>query len=496
MANYGIDVCSYQGIINWKKVKAAGCKFAVLKCIMKGFGYDSKFAANVQGCRENGIPISVYTYVYENTVPGAESRAKAAVKACKEQGLKGCIIWWDVEERSVFKTGAANRAKATASIKAARKVIEDAGFGFGVYCDADFYTGMINANELGGRFWIAAYHGNPVTTLGQSPKYKQPVIKNELCGWQFCSRGRVPGISGSVDLNIAYDDDFTTTATTESKPASKKDNKGNPYAKPMHTVTSDAQAAAKKCMHFISSGDEVKYIQWELKRLGYDIGSSSVDGKCGAKTVAAIIEFQEAIGLVADGLAGAKTITALHDTKEKPAKKTEQKKVDYLALSAKHMPIVYDRIVKIHCKHKSGATSFEDICKKKITTCSTSVSAVLQQAGILKKGKKIGHTKKDGHGGSTKTTYKKAIYGTEYLIPGTYDIVKIGKKYDEMSSKYKKPGIVYVQDSNICMCAGNGYIYSTNQGTIQYKHGHYVKDKVKSGYPFTSKILYAIIPRS
>ena|GEM_PF-4357945 len=207
---YGIDVCSYQGVIDWKRVKKAGCSFAVLKCIRKNLALDTAFTRNVAGCAANGIPVSVYTYVYENTPEGAVKRAKAAVKACKAQGLKGCTIWWDVEERSVFKTGAAARAKATASILAARKVIEAAGFGFGVYCDADFYTGMLNAQDIGGKWWIAAYHGNPVTTIGQAPRYRKPTIANELCGWQYCSRGRVPGISGAVDLDMAYDDHFAS----------------------------------------------------------------------------------------------------------------------------------------------------------------------------------------------------------------------------------------------------------------------------------------------
>lgn len=501
MAKYGIDVCSYQGNIDWKKVKAAGCKFAILKCIMKGLGLDSKFVANVKGCRENGIPISVYTYVYENTIAGAEARAKAAVKACKDQNIINCIIWWDVEDPSIRKTGVNNRAKLTASIKAARDIITTAGYGFGVYCDSDFYTSCINANDLGGKYWIAAYHGNPVTTLGQAPKYNRPVIANELCGWQFCSKGRVSGIAGSVDLNIAYDDDFISW-TNSAQDKSDTNNSRNPYETPIGTVTSNAQASLKKCASFVSSGSQVKFIQWELVRLGYDLGSSGIDGDCGAKTVAAILEFQSASGLTVDGLAGKKTVNALISAKSKPVKhvqneSTKQKgKIDYLSLSAKYMKTVYDKIVSIHCKHAGGATTYEEICKKKVTTCSTSVSAVLQKAGVLQKGKKLGHTTKDGHGGSTKTTYKKALYGTEYLVPGTYSIVKIGKKFADLDDEYKKPGIVYVQDSNICMYAGGGYIYSTNQGSVQYKDGRYIKDKVKTGYPFTSKILYVIVPKS
>jgi hypothetical protein len=172
-----------------------------------------------------------------------------------------------------------------------------------------------------------------------------------------------------------------------------------------------------------------------------------------------------------------------------------QMSTDYLDAAAQWAPVVYDKVVELGCAHKSGAKSYEDIVSKKITTCSTSVSSVLQKAGVLSSGKLVSHTTKDGDGGSTKTTITKAISGAGNLVSGTCDIVKIGKTYPNMDSKYKKPGIVYVQDSNICMCAGDGFIYSTNEGTVQYKDGHYVKDKVSSGYPFTSKILYAIIPR-
>lgn len=167
----------------------------------------------------------------------------------------------------------------------------------------------------------------------------------------------------------------------------------------------------------------------------------------------------------------------------------------HLELAAKWMPIVYNKIVELGCKHKSGATTYEEIISKKITTCSTSVSAVLQKAGVLPNGKKVSHTTKDGDGGSTKNSIAKAISGYKNLIEGTCDIVKIGTTYAKMSSAYKKAGVVLVQDSNICMVAGDGSIYSTNEGTIQYKNNRYVKNKVTSGYPFTSKILYAIIPK-
>jgi len=169
--------------------------------------------------------------------------------------------------------------------------------------------------------------------------------------------------------------------------------------------------------------------------------------------------------------------------------------VNYLAQTAAGAKKVYAAVVDVGCRHAGGATTLAEIRKRRVTTCSSSVTAALKLGGLMKSGK-LGHTKADGHGGATKTTAKKTIYGLEYLIPGTYTIVKIGKKYADMDEKYKKAGIVYVQDSNICISAGDGYIYSTNEGHVQVKNGRYVRTRVKSGYPFTSKILFAIVPKN
>jgi GH25 family lysozyme M1 (1,4-beta-N-acetylmuramidase) len=289
MSKYGIDVCSYQGNIDWGKVKKAGCKFAVVKCIRKDLTPDTAFRRNVEGCTAQKIPVSVYTYVYENTVQGAVKRAWAAVKACQSVGLEKCMIWWDVEERSVFKTGAENRAKATASIIAARSEVEKAGYSFGVYCDADFYTGMLNADKIGGKWWIAAYHGNPVTAFGTAPKYKKPTIHNELCGWQYCSRGRVPGISGSVDLDIAYDDDFTslTESTTHKAPVSVQNGA---YGTEKNLAT----------LRRGDTGTQVKALQRLLRIV-------AVDGEFGEITELAVKSLQRSHNIDDDGVVGPKT---------------------------------------------------------------------------------------------------------------------------------------------------------------------------------------------
>ena len=68
-----------------------------------------------------------------------------------------------------------------------------------------------------------------------------------------------------------------------------------------------------------SKGNEVKELQNKLNALGYDCGKA--DGIFGAKTEAAVKQYQKDTGLTVDGMAGPKTLEAL-----KTAKKSEPQK--------------------------------------------------------------------------------------------------------------------------------------------------------------------------
>ena len=53
----GVDVSSYQGKIDWKRAKAAGVEFAILKIIRKDLKPDNQFENNWAGCLDAGVPI-------------------------------------------------------------------------------------------------------------------------------------------------------------------------------------------------------------------------------------------------------------------------------------------------------------------------------------------------------------------------------------------------------------------------------------------------------
>lgn len=171
---------------------------------------------------------------------------------------------------------------------------------------------------------------------------------------------------------------------------------------------------------------------------------------------------------------------------------------NYRALVSENVKKVYETIVNIGCKHKGGAKSFSQIKSKKITTCASSVSAVLQESGMMAKGKLLSHTKAVGSSKAVKkkNSKSKAISGLGNLKAGTYNIYKVGKVWKHVPSKYKVSGAIAIYDSNVAIYRGDGVFYTTNNGASQKKNGKYKNVTAKSGYCFTSPVLYIIIPKA
>lgn len=62
---------------------------------------------------------------------------------------------------------------------------------------------------------------------------------------------------------------------------------------------------------------QVKKIQTQLQRLGYDVGTTGIDGKYGPRTEKAVRRFQQDNSLKVDGIVGPETVNALTATKSR-----------------------------------------------------------------------------------------------------------------------------------------------------------------------------------
>ena len=131
--------------------------------------------------------------------------------------------------------------------------------------------------------------------------------------------------------------------------------------------------------------------------------------------------------------------------------------------------------------------------------CTGSSSIVYQKAGLLPKGVLVSHNSNSHdlsyyNTNDLRKSLRLSIQGYSHLKKGTCDFVKVMKTYHNMPDWLKKKGIMYVQNSNICISDGNNKIYSCNNKG-KYGHGG-INPLKKSGYTFNQPILWAVVPRS
>ena len=213
----GIDVSRWQGNIDWSEVADAK-DFAIIRCTSgRSNALDSKYPANLRGALGQGLPIGVYRYGYATTVAAARAEAAAVLDAIDGYDMP-CGVWYDVEwsgQRSL------PRATLTAIIRAFCEAVTAGGYQAGIYCNQDWYDNVLDTDALAEYpFWIARYG----TNNGQMQT--RPDIDGALWGWQYTSVGRVPGISGNVDLDVMYagfangaETGGGSSSTTTSKPS-------------------------------------------------------------------------------------------------------------------------------------------------------------------------------------------------------------------------------------------------------------------------------------
>lgn len=191
-----IDVSRYQGAIDWAQVAAAGYKGAMLKTVSTnhkfskradGLYIDPTFETNYRNAKAAGLDVGVYYYTYATSEAMADAELALLRQAVygKELTLPVAV---DVEENKLKPMSTLDLTNLTAY---ALEQVERMGF----YAQLYTYTGYkyeLDMARLSSRWdvWLADYTG------------KTPNVTFNYNAHQHTSKGRVPGISGNVDLNV------------------------------------------------------------------------------------------------------------------------------------------------------------------------------------------------------------------------------------------------------------------------------------------------------
>ena len=194
-----LDVSRWQGKITldgWKQVKAAGYKGAMLKTVSTnhklskradGLYIDPTFETNYRNARAAGLDVGVYYYTYATSEAMADAELALVRQAVYGKELTMPLAV-DVEENELKPMSTLDLTNLTAY---ALEQVEKMGF----YAQLYTYTGYsyeLDMGRLANRWdvWLADYTG------------KTPAVGYHYNAHQHTSKGRVPGISGNVDLNV------------------------------------------------------------------------------------------------------------------------------------------------------------------------------------------------------------------------------------------------------------------------------------------------------
>ena len=151
---FGIDLSSWQGGYPYSKATKEGVKFAILRA---GFSQtkDSQFETHYKNAKKQGWGVGAYWYTYAESVAEAKKEAQTFLKVIKGKKFE-YPIYLDIEDGSLRKLG---KTTLNGIVNEFAKVIQNAGYYFGVYTNVDWYRNKISGTTLNKKYdwWIASW---------------------------------------------------------------------------------------------------------------------------------------------------------------------------------------------------------------------------------------------------------------------------------------------------------------------------------------------------
>lgn len=194
-----IDVSAWQGTIDWRAVKNSGVEGAIIR-IAYGWdnGFDNQALRNISECRRLGIPFGVYLYSYAYDANTGAAEGSSLVNLLQKAGVSssdlGYPVYYDLEKWTWAGHEVPNNPGTyNGIVNAWYSKLRSAGYtNLAVYSYTSYLNKELNSSNIHSKTrWVAQY--------GSSMEYTAFPTNDR--GWQYTSKGRVNGISGTVDLS-------------------------------------------------------------------------------------------------------------------------------------------------------------------------------------------------------------------------------------------------------------------------------------------------------
>ena len=195
----GVDVSAFQGKIDWKKVKASGIDFAIIRLGYRGYESgklveDEYARANLKGASEAGLRIGAYFFSQALDIRETDQEIQFMLGILGDTKLDMPIVLdWEIPSNTARTRNMDSRT------------LTDIQRHFCGQMRSQGYEPMIYFN------WYQSEHLYVLHELEEYPfwlaLYQDRMTypwKVEM--WQYTDQGKVPGIYGNVDLNVYMPD--------------------------------------------------------------------------------------------------------------------------------------------------------------------------------------------------------------------------------------------------------------------------------------------------
>ena len=185
-----LDISTWQGYVDFNKVKSAGYNYVILRA---GFGReysqkDNTFERNYANAKAAGIKVGVYWFSYSTSPSDAYREANACLYCLNGKRLD-MPVYYDLEYQPAMSMSNSNYTQMALNFCS---TIKKASYKSGVYSSASVYGYLLNRQTLinnGVSIWNAQW--------------------SSYCSvpcdiWQYSEKGQVNGISASVDMNYIH----------------------------------------------------------------------------------------------------------------------------------------------------------------------------------------------------------------------------------------------------------------------------------------------------
>lgn len=195
----GIDVSSYSGNIDWKKVKESGIDFAMIRVGGRGYGEkgemytDERALEYINGAKAEGIKVGAYFFSQAVSTEEAIEEADYVKTVLGDIKLDYPVAYdWEIIKDDDARTDSVSASQATECARAFCDRVKELGYTPILYSPSrELYFKYDLSHLADVDIWYCEYAN-------------VPTFYYEFSMWQYSSTGTIDGIEGAVDLNICF----------------------------------------------------------------------------------------------------------------------------------------------------------------------------------------------------------------------------------------------------------------------------------------------------